>query len=142
MSRGTVPRVHARSSVSAVLVARRGPAAGASARRHRAGTTATEPVVEVGPIRLDESRHEVQVGGAVVHLTPIEYRLLALFMRHPGKVLTHRHLLREIWGPNAVEHVHYLRVRMQALRAKVEADPARPSWLLTELGVGYRLRDA
>ena len=112
------------------------------ALRHRAGTTATEPVVEVGPIRLDESRHEVQVGGAVVHLTPIEYRLLALFMRHPGKVLTHRHLLREIWGPNAVEHVHYLRVRMQALRAKVEADPARPSWLLTELGVGYRLRDA
>jgi len=111
------------------------------ALRHRAGTTATDPVVEVGPIRLDEARHEVQVGGELKHLTPIEYRLLALLMRHAGKVLTHRHLLREIWGPNAVEHVHYLRVRMAALRTKLEADPARPAWILTEPGVGYRLRD-
>lgn len=112
------------------------------ALRHRAGTTASDPVIAVGPIRLDESRHEVQVDGAPVHLTPIEYRLLALLMRHAGKVLTHRFLLREIWGPNASEHVHYLRVRMAALRGKLEADPARPAWLLTEPGVGYRLRDA
>jgi two-component system, OmpR family, KDP operon response regulator KdpE len=111
------------------------------ALRHRAGTTAADPILAAGPIRVDEARHEVTLDGAIVHLTPIEYRLLALLVRHAGKVLTHRFLLREIWGPNAVEHVHYLRVRMAALRAKLEPDPARPAWLLTEPGVGYRLRD-
>ena len=68
--------------------------------------------------------------------------LADLVARHPGRVLTHRQLLKEIWGPNAVEHVHYLRVHMASLRRKVEAAPARPAWLVTEPGVGYRLRDA
>ena len=99
-------------------------------------------IVEVGPFHVDHDRHEVTVAGAPVKLTPIEFRLLAHLMRHAGKVLTHRHLLREIWGPGAVEHTHYLRVHMAALRRKVERDAGRPQWLLTEPGVGYRLRDA
>ena len=100
-----------------------------------------DAIVEVGPIRIDHGRHEVTVDGRTVHLTPIEFRLLALLSHHPGRVLTHRHLLREIWGPGAVEHTHYLRVHMGALRRKIELDPARPRWLLTEPGVGYRMRD-
>ena len=110
-------------------------------RHGRATGAGGSPVTEVGPIRIDEDRHEVTVGGTPIHLTPIEYRLLALLARHPGRVLTHRQLLKEIWGPNAVEHVHYLRVHMASWRRKVEADPARPAWLVTEAGVGYRLRD-
>ncbi|HTE53229.1 MAG TPA: response regulator [Kofleriaceae bacterium] len=100
-----------------------------------------EPVVEAGPIRVDFPRHEVTVDGVAVHLTPIEFRLLALLARHAGQVLTHRMLLREVWGPSAIEHTHYLRVHMATLRRKLEVDPARPHWLLTEPGVGYRLRD-
>ena len=71
----------------------------------------------------------------------IEFRLLSLLARNAGKVLTHRQLLRDVWGPGAVEHTHYLRVHMAALRRKIERDAARPHWLLTEPGVGYRLRD-
>jgi two-component system KDP operon response regulator KdpE len=100
------------------------------------------PVHEVGPIRVDLARHEVFVSGNQVHLTPIEYKILAQLIRHPGKLLTYTQLLTEIWGPNAVERVHYLRVHMASLRRKIEADPARPAWLITEAGVGYRLRDA
>jgi two-component system KDP operon response regulator KdpE len=112
-------------------------------RHARAGTGGSQdPVIAVGPIRIDQDRHEVTVAGAAVHLTPIEYKLLLLLARHAGKVLTHRQLLREVWGPNAVEHTHYVRVHMASLRRKVEKDPARPQWLLTEAGVGYRLRDA
>jgi two-component system KDP operon response regulator KdpE len=98
-------------------------------------------VIEVGPIKIDQPRHRVVVNGTEVHLTPIEFRLLLELARQPGRVMTHRQLLREIWGPNAVEEVHYLRVHMGALRRKIEADPARPQWLLTEAGVGYRLRE-
>jgi two-component system, OmpR family, KDP operon response regulator KdpE len=98
-------------------------------------------VIEVGPIKIDQPRHTVTVSGEEVHLTPIEFRLLLELARHPGRVLTHHQLLREIWGPNAVDEVHYLRVHMGALRRKIEADPARPQWLLTEAGVGYRLRE-
>ncbi len=105
------------------------------------GGAAGDPIVTAGPICLDHGRHQVTVDGAAVHLTPIEFALLALLMRHAGKVLTHRQLLREVWGPGAVEHVQYLRVHMAALRRKLERDPARPHWLLTEPGVGYRLRD-
>ncbi len=101
-----------------------------------------EPIHEVGPIRVDDARHEVTVAGLAVHLTPIEYKLLALLIRNAGKLLTYQQLLTEIWGPNAVERVHYLRVHMASLRRKVEAEPARPVWLITEPGVGYRLRDA
>ena len=107
----------------------------------RAGGIPTPEVIEVGPIKIDQPRHTVTVGGNEVHLTPIEFRLLLELARHPGRVLTHHQLLREIWGPNAVDEVHYLRVHMAALRRKIEADPARPQWLLTEAGVGYRLRE-
>jgi two-component system, OmpR family, KDP operon response regulator KdpE len=98
-------------------------------------------VIVVGPIRIDNARHEVAVGAKPVHLTPIEFRLLALLARHAGKVLTHRQLLREVWGPRSAHQSQYLRVHMAALRRKVEQDPARPRWLTTEPGVGYRLRD-
>ena len=107
----------------------------------RVGGAPAPDVIEVGPIRIDQPRHTVTIGGQEVHLTPIEFRLLLELARQPGRVLTHRQLLREIWGPNAVEEVHYLRVHMGALRRKIEPDPARPRWLLTEAGVGYRLRE-
>ena len=97
--------------------------------------------VDFGDIAVDLAARRVRRNGQDVHLTPIEYQLLATLARHRGKVMTHRQLLREIWGPNAVEEVHYLRVHMGALRRKIEADPARPQWLLTEAGVGYRLRE-
>jgi len=107
----------------------------------RAGGPPIPEVIEIGPIRIDQPRHCVSVNGHEVHLTPIEFRLLLELARQPGRVLTHRQLLREIWGPNAVDELHYLRVHMGALRKKLEADPARPQWLLTEAGVGYRLRE-
>jgi two-component system, OmpR family, KDP operon response regulator KdpE len=107
----------------------------------RVGGVPAPDVIEVGPIKIDQPRHAVTIGGREVHLTPIEFRLLLELARQPGRVLTHRQLLREIWGPNAVEEVHYLRVHMGALRRKIEDDPARPQWLLTEAGVGYRLRE-
>ena len=76
-----------------------------------------------------------------MHLTPTEYRLLTTLVRHAGRVLTHRQLLKEVWGANYVDQTHYLRVYMAQLRQKIEGDPARPRLLLTEPGVGYRLRD-
>jgi two-component system KDP operon response regulator KdpE len=106
------------------------------ARAHRAPD---DPVLTVGPIKIDQARHEVTNDGRQVHLTPIEYRLLALLARHAGKVLTHRQMLTEVWGPRSTHQTHYLRVHMAALRRKIEADPARPRWLSTEPGVGYRL---
>jgi two-component system KDP operon response regulator KdpE len=110
-------------------------------RHARAVVSPEDPVLAVGAIRVDQARHEVTVEGRDVHLTPIEFRLLALLARHAGKVLTHRQLLHEVWGPRSTDQTHYLRVHMAALRRKVEADPARPKWLMTEAGVGYRLRD-
>jgi two-component system KDP operon response regulator KdpE len=99
------------------------------------------PVIELGPLRIDLVRREVTRDGREVRLTPIEYRLLALLAQNAGKVLTHRHILREVWGPGHAEETHYLRVYMAQLRRKVEVDPARPQRLVTEPGVGYRLRD-
>jgi two-component system KDP operon response regulator KdpE len=110
-------------------------------RHARAQTVTEDPVLAVGPIRVDQARHEVTVDAALVHLTPIEFRLLSFLARHAGKVLTHRQLLHEVWGPRSTQHTQYLRVHMAALRKKLEADPARPRWLTTEPGVGYRLRD-
>lgn len=107
----------------------------------RSHAIAMPDVIEAGPIKIDQPRHMVTVEGNEVHLTPIEFRLLLELARQPGRVLTHRQLLTAVWGPNAVEHTHYLRVHMAALRRKVEKDPARPRWLTTEPGVGYRLRD-
>jgi two-component system KDP operon response regulator KdpE len=109
------------------------------ALRHAQATSA-EPLLEAGPLRIDLARREVTVDGREVRLTPTEYRLLALLARHAGKVLTHRQILREVWGPNVTEF-HYVRVHMAELRKKIEADPARPRLLVTEPGVGYRLRD-
>ena len=100
-----------------------------------------EPVLEIGPLRLDLTRREVLVAGVEVHLTPLEYRLLALLAQNAGKVLTHRQILKEVWGPGSVNETHYLRVFMAQLRRKVEPDPARPRLLLTEPGVGYRMRE-
>ena len=112
------------------------------ALRHARGLKATDdPILAIGPIRIDQARHEVTVDNEAVHLTPIEFRLLALLGRHAGKVLTHRQLLHEVWGPRNTHQTHYLRVHMAALRRKIEADSARPQWLLTEAGVGYRMRD-
>ncbi|CAN5727394.1 two-component system response regulator KdpE [soil metagenome] len=107
----------------------------------RTGGSASPDVIEVGPIKIDQPRHAVTVDGTEVHLTPIEFKLLLELAKQPGRVLTHRHMLIAVWGPNAVEQTHYLRVHMAALRRKIEVDPARPQWLLTEAGVGYRLRE-
>ncbi len=111
------------------------------ALRHAAlaGGESAEPVFEVGALRVDLARRQVTVGGAEIHLTPIEYKLLALLVKHAGRVLTHRQLLREVWGPEYGDESHYLRVYMAQLRHKIEADPARPHYLRTEPGVGYRL---
>jgi len=106
----------------------------------RAGPSATD-VITVGPVHIDQPRHEVTVDGQAVHLTPIEFKLLLELARSAGRVLTHHHLLREVWGPDAVEQSQYLRVHVAALRRKIERDPARPRWLITEAGIGYRLRD-
>jgi len=99
-----------------------------------------EPVFTVGDLKVDLGARLVFRNGAEVHLTPIEYKLLATLVRHAGKVLTHRQLLKEAWGPNAVEQTHYVRVYMTQLRHKLEDEPSRPRYLLTESGVGYRLK--
>jgi two-component system, OmpR family, KDP operon response regulator KdpE len=101
-----------------------------------------EPVLELGRLKLDLARRLVTIDGAEVHLTPIEYRLLAYLAQNEGKVLTHRQILSEVWGPGSAHQTHYVRVHMAELRKKLEADPARPRVLLTEPGVGYRLRAA
>jgi len=100
-----------------------------------------EPILAVGDLRVDLAARRVHLAGREIHLTPTEYKLLAVLVRHAGRVLTHRQLLREVWGMNAIQHTHYLRVYMTQLRHKLEPDPARPRYLQTELGVGYRLRD-
>ena len=110
------------------------------ALRHARAAPDAPAVLEAGPLRIDLARREVTVDGREVRLTPTEYKLLALLARHAGKVLTHRQILREVWGPNATE-AHWVRVHMAELRKKLEADPARPRMLVTEPGVGYRLRD-
>jgi two-component system KDP operon response regulator KdpE len=96
--------------------------------------------VEAGDLRIDLAARVVQRAGEEVRLTRTEYRLVAMLAQHAGKVLTHRQLLREVWGPNAVEDTQYLRVYMAQLRHKLEHDPARPRHLVTETGVGYRLK--
>ncbi len=113
------------------------------ALRHAAqtGVDDTGEVLEQGPVRIDQPRREVSVAGRPVHLTPIEYRLLALMVRNAGKVLTHRQILKDVWGPSHAGQTHYLRVFMAQLRRKIEDDPARPRLIVTEPGVGYRMRD-
>jgi two-component system KDP operon response regulator KdpE len=108
-------------------------------RRNDVGADSDTPVLSFGAIRLDLARRSVTRDNEPLHLTPIEFRLLATLARHAGKVLTHTQLLREVWGPGHAEHSHYLRVYMGHLRQKIEADPARPAHIITETGVGYRL---
>lgn len=111
------------------------------ALRHAARVAApAEPVFSVGELRVDLAARRVFVGSSEVHLTPTEYKLLTVLVRNAGKVVTQRQILKEVWGPNAVEHTHYLRVYMAQLRHKIEQDPTRPHHLQTEVGVGYRLR--
>lgn len=97
-----------------------------------------DPVYAFGDICVDIAARQVSKGGEEVHLTPIEFRLLTILIGHSGKVLTQRQLLNEVWGPNAVEHAHYLRIYMGHLRQKLETDPARPQHFITETGIGYR----
>jgi len=105
-------------------------------------TAAVAPAkIEIGRLMIDLAAHRVQRDGADIHLTPIEYKLLTVLAQHRGKVLTHRHLLREVWGAAHVESPQYLRIYLRALRHKIEPDPAQPRYLLTEVGVGYRMAD-
>ncbi|HEY7517825.1 MAG TPA: response regulator [Methylomirabilota bacterium] len=109
------------------------------ALRHKAGVAREDAVFTTGDLRVDLGRRHVFVRDQEVKLTPTEYRLLTTLVRHAGRVLTHRQLLKEVWGPNQTEEAHYLRVYMAQLRRKIEVDPAQPRYLLTEPGVGYRL---
>jgi two-component system KDP operon response regulator KdpE len=114
-----------------------------AALRHgaRAGQDPGEETLEVGNLRMDRVRRLVFRDGAEVRLTPIEYKLLVALAKYPGRVLTHAQLLRQVWGPGYARQTHYLRVYMAQLRHKLEVDPARPRYLITEPGVGYRLRE-
>lgn len=108
-------------------------------RRHIRQQEAS-PTIAFGQIAVDFSRREVLRNGEPVHLTPIEYRLLTALIASQGKVITHRSLMREVWGPNHSESNHYLRIYMSRLRQKIEVDPAQPLHLLTISGVGYRFQ--
>ena len=112
----------------------------AAHRRAQAGAAAPEEAaVDIGDLHIDFAARRVERAGQPIHLTPIEYHLLAVLARHRGKVMTHRQLLSAVWGPSHVESVQYLRIYMRALRHKIEAEPARPRYLVTEVGVGYRV---
>jgi two-component system KDP operon response regulator KdpE len=108
------------------------------ALRRNAGMQQSDPLVSFSDIQVDLANRRIMRAGEELHLTPIEFRLLAVLLNNHGKVLTQRQLLSQVWGPNAVEHSHYLRIYMGHLRQKLEADPARPRHLLTETGIGYR----
>ncbi len=106
-------------------------------RRH-ASLAKPDAVYHFSTITVDLASRCIIRGDEEIHLTPIEFRLLAILLNNHGKVLTQRQLLNQVWGPNAVEHSHYLRIYMGHLRQKLENDPARPAHLLTEIGIGYR----
>jgi two-component system KDP operon response regulator KdpE len=109
------------------------------ALRH-ADQPAEEPIFEVGDLRVDRARRQVSMAGTAVVLTPTEYDLLRVLVQHAGKVLTHRQLLRQVWGMGYELETHLLQVNVSNLRRKIEPDPSRPSYIITEIGVGYRLR--
>jgi two-component system, OmpR family, KDP operon response regulator KdpE len=113
------------------------------ALRHSALRGQQEGAAEfrTGELRVDLARRQVWLGEEEVHLTPLEYKLLSTLVKHAGKVLTHQFLMRGVWGEAYLLETHYLRIYMRQLRHKLEADPARPRYLLTEPGVGYRLKD-
>jgi two-component system KDP operon response regulator KdpE len=109
-----------------------------AALRRRTGRV-SNPLVQVGPLAIDLARRSVSVDGVSIQLTAKEYRLLQVLARHVGNVVTHDHLLKEVWGPSHAHDGHYLRIFIRKIRRKIEKDPARPRLLRTELGVGYRL---
>ncbi len=106
----------------------------------RAAKTTSEPIFTTGSLRVDLARRLVTVSGVEAQLTPTEYELLRELVNHAGKVLTHNHLLRQVWGAEYGEEFHMLHVNISNLRRKIEPDPARPQFIITEPGVGYRLR--
>ena len=111
----------------------------AQLRRRNRGASGDASTLRFGSVEVDFEMRTVQRDGQPVHLTPIEYRLLVSLARHAGRVLTHRQLLQEVWGPSRVDSAHYLRIYMGHLRQKLERDPAQPEHIVTETGVGYRL---
>jgi two-component system KDP operon response regulator KdpE len=113
------------------------------ALRHAARGPDSSAVVRIGEdVEVDLVRRVVQVGGQEVHLTPIEYKLLTTLAKHAGMVMTHRQLLEQVWGPGHAHQMQYLRVYMTQLRHKLEKNPAHPRYLLTEPGIGYRIKDS
>lgn len=107
---------------------------------HNATTASPNQVITVGDVTIDLAHRRVARGSQDIHLTPIEYKLLTLLAQHLGKVLTHRQILKEVWGPGHESESHYVRVHMAELRKKIEVDPSRPQLIVTEPSVGYRLR--
>lgn len=112
------------------------------ALRHSAqsGALTNSEVFSSGELKVDLHNRTVTVAEKDIHLTPIQYRLLTVLIKYPGKVLTHQQILKEVWGPSYQENAHYLRIYMSQLRQKLEADPTQPKYLLTESGVGYRFK--
>src|SRR5690606_39072803 len=110
-------------------------------RANRSEVLDIHAVMEFGNIKVDQAKRRVYIDEGEVHLTPIEFKLLSVLLKHKGKVLTHNQLLIEVWGPGYMNENQYLRVYMAQLRKKLEKDPSNPSYFLTEPGVGYRLKD-
>ncbi|MBI3737406.1 response regulator [Candidatus Sumerlaeota bacterium] len=100
-----------------------------------------EPEVHLGDVMINLEKRNVTRAGKEIHLTPIEFKLMEVLLRHRGKVLTHRQLLQEVWGPSHAGQTHYLRIYVLHLRRKLEEDAARPRWIISEAGVGYRIRE-
>jgi len=107
----------------------------------RASDSGSEPAIEIGDLVIDLADRRVSRGGEQIHLTPIEFDLLRVLAQNRGRLVTHRQLLHEVWGPSYGDETHYLRVHVAHIRRKLEVDPARPRYLITEPGVGYRLYD-
>jgi two-component system KDP operon response regulator KdpE len=110
----------------------------AQLRRRSSASASGSAVLEFGRMRVDLGKRLVERAGEPLHLTPIEYRLLAFLITHPDSVLTHRQLLKAVWGPSHADDSHYIRVYMGLLRKKIEEDPSQPRHIITEAGVGYR----
>jgi two-component system, OmpR family, KDP operon response regulator KdpE len=110
------------------------------ALRHASGQQGPQDLFTVANLKVDLLKRLVTIDDQEIHLTPIQYRLLAVLVKHAGKVLTHQQILKEVWGPSYQENPHYLRIYMSQLRQKLEADSTNPKFLLTESGVGYRLK--
>ena len=107
----------------------------------RSHDTTTDPTIRAGDLEIDLARRRVRSGGREVHLTPIEFDILRVLGQHRGRLVIHRKLLQEVWGPGYAEETHYLRVHIAHIRSKIEPDPSRPRYVVTDPGVGYRLRD-